>query len=228
LHAEAPLGVVLHSVVVPIAWPVFDLRVTTPRLTLRLPVDVELMRLAERAAGRVLSQERAGFMAGWTQIPSPEFERTFMAFHWRLRASWIPSDWHLDLGIYPVGEELPVGCIGALAREFARTRSASTGSWLLPEWRGQGLGKEARAAILHLLFDGLEAVEARSGAHPENAASIAVSRGLGYRADGTERIVLGDGQAIEQVRLLLRRQEWTHRADITIDGLDGCRDMFGL
>ena len=33
------------------AWPLFDLRVTTPELTLRLATDAELMRLADRAFG---------------------------------------------------------------------------------------------------------------------------------------------------------------------------------
>jgi hypothetical protein len=57
-HAEAPLGVVLHSVVVPIAWPLFDLRVTTPRLTLRLPVDAELARSRSTRAPSVPRRDR--------------------------------------------------------------------------------------------------------------------------------------------------------------------------
>ncbi|MBM3676569.1 MAG: GNAT family N-acetyltransferase, partial [Actinobacteria bacterium] len=45
-----------------VAWPLHALSVTTPRLTLRLPCDTELMRLAERAAGRVVRPEDARFM----------------------------------------------------------------------------------------------------------------------------------------------------------------------
>ena len=133
----------------------------------------------------MVTREQAGFMGPWTQIPSPEFERSFMQYHWAQRANWSPERWSLDLGIYPAGHDAPVGAMSMLAGDFARMRSAETGSWLLPEWRGQGLGREAREAMLHLLFEGLGAREARSSAHPDNAPSNAVSRALGYRADGT-------------------------------------------
>ena len=52
------------------AWPLFALRVTTPRLTLRLPPEADLLVLAEQAAGRVVTPEQAGFMGPSTQIPS--------------------------------------------------------------------------------------------------------------------------------------------------------------
>lgn len=114
------------------AWPLFGLRVATPRLTLQLPHDTDLLTLAEQAAERVLPREQAGFMGAWTQLPSPEFERSFMRFHWGLRANWTPGRWSLELGIYPDGHDEPVGMIGAGASDFARLRSATTGSWLLP------------------------------------------------------------------------------------------------
>jgi RimJ/RimL family protein N-acetyltransferase len=141
------------------AWPLFALRVTTPRLTLRLPPEADLLPLAEQAAGRVVTPEQAGFMGPWTQIPSPEFERSFMQYHWAQRANWTPERWSLDLGIYPAGHDAPVGAMSMIAGDFARLRSAETGSWLLPDWRGQGLGREAREAMLHLLFEGLGARE---------------------------------------------------------------------
>jgi len=212
------------------AWPLFNLCVTTPRLTLQLPHDVELLTLAEKAAERVLPREQAGFMGRWTQLRSPEFERSFMQFHWGLRANWTPARWSLELGIYPDGHDEPVGMMGAGASDFERLHSATTGSWLLPEWRGRGLGKEARAAVLHLLFDGLGAREARSGAHPDNAASNAVSRELGYHCDGTEPMLTGAEEAVTVTRLLLPREDWLprRRSDITCCGVESCRSMFGL
>jgi RimJ/RimL family protein N-acetyltransferase len=214
---------------VPTAWPLFDLVVATPRLTLRLPREDELLGLAGRAAGRVLPEHEAGFMGAWTQLPSPEFERAFMQFHWRMRASWTPQSWGLDLGVYPRDGDEPVGIMGAQASAFAQTRSVTTGSWLLPEWRGRGLGRESRAAILHLLFDGLGAREARSAAHPDNAASNAVSSSLGYRADGTDTLVAGGGEAVTVTRLVLRRDKWLaqRRGDIELSGLETCAAMFG-
>jgi RimJ/RimL family protein N-acetyltransferase len=213
-----------------VAWPVFDLGIRTPRLALRLPTDAELMLLAERAAGRLLTPEQSGFMSGWALLPSPRFERTFVQFHWRLRGMWRPSNWSLALGIYPPGADGPVGGIDASATDFAQTRTVSSGWWLLPHWRGRGLGKEAVAAMLHLAFDGLGAVQARSIVNPQNEASLAIARRLGYSTDGTERTIAGDGEVIEAVRLLLRREDWqaTQRRDITVTGMAGCADLFGL
>jgi RimJ/RimL family protein N-acetyltransferase len=217
---------------VPVAWPLFALRVRTPRLTLRLAGEAELLALAERAAGRVLAPDQRGFMGSWTQLTSPQFERSFMQHHWRTRASWQPEHWELDLGVFPTGEPEPVGMIGAGAQRFASQRSATTGSWLLPEARGRGLGIEARAAILQLLFGGLGAREARSGAHPDNAPSHAVSRRLGYRQDGTEPFPAADSaEPVTMIRLLLTREDWLaagRRPDIVIEGLEACLDMFGL
>jgi len=212
------------------AWPLFDLSITTPRLSLRLPSDRELMTLAEQGATGLLSEEQAGFMSGWALLPSPQFERSLVRYHWRLRGSWSQASWSLALGIYPVGEHDPVGGIDATATEFARSRSVSTGWWLLPAWRGRGLGKEALAAMLHLVFDGLQALEARQIVHPENEVSLAISRALGYELDGTERTIAGDGQAIDAVRLVLHRDHWRRRRRSNIDlrGLDSCSDLFGL
>lgn len=216
----------------PVAWPVFGLRVITPRLTLRVPYDAELLRLAERAAGRVLAPEQRMFMGRWTQLPSPEFERSFMQFHWAQRSAVRPGRWGIEFGIHPAGEESPVGMIGVSAIDFARQRSATTGSWLLPEWRGRRLGLEARAAILHLLFDGFGGLEARSGAHAGNLPSHGVSRALGYRHDGTEPWSDVDGEErVTMVRLLLTREDWLphRRDDISIEGLtDAVRAMLGL
>jgi RimJ/RimL family protein N-acetyltransferase len=227
------------------AWPLFALRVTTPRLTLRLPPEAELLPLAEQAAGRVVTREQAGFMGPWTQIPSPEFERAFMQYHWAQRAHWSAERWSLDLGIYPAGHDAPVGAMSMIAGNFARLRSAETGSWLLPEWRGQGLGREAREAMLHLLFEGLGAREARSSAHPDNAPSHAVSRALGYQADGTLHRVApapeveagvqspgpmpaGGDEPVTATRLLLTRERWRRRTDVTLAGLEDCWSLFGL
>ena len=57
------------------AWPLFALRVTSPRLTLRLPPEADLLSLAQQAAGRVVTREQAGFMGPWTQIPSASTRR---------------------------------------------------------------------------------------------------------------------------------------------------------
>ncbi len=85
-----------------------------------------------------------------------------------------------------------------------------------------------RVAVLHLAFAGLGALEARSGAFSDNAASLAVSRRLGYRPDGREVGVRRGRRAIER-RLVLTRGDWeaSERPATTVEGLEPCLELFG-
>ena len=73
---------------------------------------------------------------------------------------------------------------GMHARGFAARRTVDTGSWLGQDYQGRGFGKEMRAAVLALAFDGLGARLAETEAFLDNAASNAVSRALGYEENG--------------------------------------------
>jgi RimJ/RimL family protein N-acetyltransferase len=64
-----------------------------------------------------------------------------------------------------------------------------------------------RAAALALAFDGLGARYALSDAFTDNAASLGVSRKLGYADDGMARQVIR-GQPVESRRLRLDRESW--------------------
>lgn len=196
---------------------------------MRVLTDPELERLADRACGNVLDDERQHFLSGWTSASAPEFQRSFLQFHWAGRAEWTPEDWHLSLGVFPAGADEPVGVMGMLARDFGVLRSVTTGSWLLRDAQGRGLGTLARGMVLDLAFAHLGAVEARSDAVPDNAASNGVSRRYGYREDGTELARFED-RALLTTRYRLTREDWApHRLpDVVVSGLDDCRAMFGI
>jgi RimJ/RimL family protein N-acetyltransferase len=211
------------------SWPLFDLLLVTPRLTLRLGRDEELDQLARASAGRVLPEEQAEFMdTDWTQLRSPDYERSFMQFHWQARADWKPDTWSLQL--IGFDGDTPIGGFGLMADDFARRRSVKTGSWLLPDWRRRGLGTEGRAALLHLAFAELGAIESRTDAHPDNAGSRGVSRTLGYEETGRVQKARPDGHAAPRINLRLSRQRWeqTRSLPVEIIGLDSCRAMFCL
>ncbi len=208
-------------------WPLFDLRVRTPRLELRLPTDdelVELVRITDEQG--VHDPDTMPFTIPWTDRPTPHRQRESMQFFWRCRADWSPFNWNFNGAVFVDG--CPVGVQGLGAAHFKVLRSVNTGSWLGRGSQGQGLGKEMRAAILHLAFAGLGAREARSGAFADNASSAATSRSLGYQDDGTEVARRRDAPGMVQ-RFLLTREQWEarRRDDITIEGLEGCLDMFG-
>ncbi|MGA2470084.1 MAG: GNAT family N-acetyltransferase [Solirubrobacteraceae bacterium] len=210
------------------SWPLFALIVRTPRISLRLASDDELDVLATAAAGRVLPAAQADFMAtGWTQLPSPAFERNFMQFHWKARGDWRPESWSLQLVAFDDAQ--PIGGFGLTADDFTQARTVETGSWLLPEWRGRGLGTEARAALLHLAFAELGAHEALSAAHKDNAASLGVSAALGYEQTGVNVEIGPSGKSAPMVQVRLDSEAWRSHNALPVDviGLDQCRDMFG-
>jgi hypothetical protein len=86
-----------------------------------------------------------------------------------------------------------------------------------------------RAAVLSLAFDDLHAEYARSTAHSDNAASLGVSRKLGYVDDGIEHLAVRD-QAINAQRLLLDRATWQARRPlrVRVSGLAPCLPWFGV
>lgn len=210
------------------SWPLFDLRLVTPRLTLRLPTDDELDRLAANSAGRVLPPDEANFMdSDWTQLSSPEYERSFLQFHWQARADWKPEAWSLQLVGFD--GDAPIGGFGLLGENFGENRTVKTGSWLLPDWRRMGLGTEARAALLELAFSELGAREAHTEAHPENAGSLGVSRALGYEETGRRELTRPGGDAAPRIQMRVSGERWeaTRTVAVEVIGLDDCRPMFG-
>jgi RimJ/RimL family protein N-acetyltransferase len=208
-------------------WPLVGLCVRTARLELRLPTEEELAELADVAAQGVHDPGQRPFLRPWTDLPPTERAREVVQRHWRRRGTWTPQDWTLDLVVFEQGR--PVGVQEVGAQEFATLREVWTGSWLGLKHQGRGIGSEMRSAVLHLGFAGLDAAEATSMSFTDNAASLGVSRKLGYRPDGITRDVL-HGQAVVSQRLRLTRSEWelTDRPKVAISGLEPCLSQFGL
>lgn len=208
-------------------WPLYQLRLRTRELELRLPNEAELVALCRVARAGIHDPETMPFGVAWTDQPSPQFEREFMKFHWGIRGRWSPQSWTLELAVFHDGQ--PIGCQGINATDFAVLQEVHTGSWLGQAYQGRGLGKQMRAAVLELAFTGLGAVSATSGAFLDNPASVAVSRALGYQNNGIGRMA-PRGEPREHLNLRITRQDWQARryCEVEIVGLAGCRDMFGL
>ncbi|WP_328589177.1 GNAT family N-acetyltransferase [Actinomadura logoneensis] len=169
-------------------FPLLSLRVRTPRLELRLPTDEQLASLAELAAAGVHDPSVMPFVNPWTDAPPAVVARHVVLHHWRLLGGWKPDDW--SLGLVVLRDGAVVGTQGLDATRFAVKREVTTWSWLGRAHHGQGIGSEMRAAVLHLAFAGLGALDAVSSAHGDNEASLRVSLKLGYRPDGVERHVV--------------------------------------
>jgi|SRR5580692_4670071 RimJ/RimL family protein N-acetyltransferase len=206
-------------------WPLFDLRVRTPRLEIRLPTDPDLYRLNELVDLGVHEQSAMPFTIPWTDTPTPRRHRESLRFWWSARADWSPENWNFTGAVFVDGT--PVGVQDLMAKNFARLRTVETASWLGRQHQGQGLGKEMRAAILHLAFEGLGAIRAISGAFHDNGASLATSKSLGYTGNG-DRLMLRRERPDRILDLKLDRVTWTRRDDIEIEGLEACLEMFGV
>ena len=208
-------------------WPLFGLRLTTPRLELRVPDLNDLAQLAEVAAAGVHDPGRQPFVVPWTDGTPEEVARSTLQFQWRMWGEWSPRQWSLHFVTVHDGQV--IGTQALDAREFGTLREVGTGSWLGRAHHGSGFGTEMRAAVLDLAFTGLGAQWAVSEAFADNAASYAVSRKLGYADDGIARHVVR-GEAVVGRRLRLDRAGWAaaRTVDVRIEGLAPCLPLFGV
>lgn len=208
-------------------WPLYGLRVTTPRIELRFPDDDDLAELAEAAADGVHDPATMPFAIPWTDAAPPALQQNLLRHHWRQRANWQADEWSCLLVLVVDGEV--VGAQDLLGSSFAVTRTVTTGSWLCRRLHRRRLGSEMRAAVLHLAFAGLGAERACSSAWIDNPASLGVSALLGYRSNG-RRLKVRRGEAAWTEDLVLDRADWaaSRRDDITIEGLEPCLELFGV
>lgn len=208
-------------------WPLFNLRLITDRLVLRCPDEDELGALAAVAAAGVHEPGERPYLTPWTEESPQQTALNVLQQHWTRRGEWSSSAWALELGLFRGGD--PVGMVALRARNFPVLREVRTESWLGLQHHRQGLGTEARAALLHLAFDELGAQSALSEVFQDNAASHGVSRRPGYRSDGISRDDR-DGQALVSDRLRLDRDTWfrLQRPAVAVEGLAPCLPFFGI
>ncbi|MCC5035158.1 GNAT family N-acetyltransferase [Streptomyces sp. WAC 00631] len=208
-------------------WPLYGLRITTPRLELRVPDIALLDALAAVAADGVHDPAEMPFSFPWTDGTPEERGRSTFQHVLRTVAEWSPDKWTLSLAVLCDGRV--VGRQDMVTSDFAVTREGETGSWLGMAHQGKGIGTEMRAAVLHLAFERLGARAMTTGAMTDNPRSIAVSRKCGYRPDG-ETVLAVRGEARTLRRMRLDRAGWEARRTVPVEvhGLEPCRELLGL
>ncbi len=209
-------------------WPLFDLRILTPRLELRYPSDGDIAKLAELAANGVYEQDvMMPFSAPRINQTSLEPERSTLQYYWLRRAEWMPTKWGLPCAVFSDG--VIVGSQEIMADDFPIRRVIATASWVGRAYQGRGIGKEMREAILHLAFAGLGTDWVFSSALGDNLGSLKVSRALGYTEYGDETLVR-EGKTARFIRMRLSRERWAEvrRDDIKIENLEPCLELFGV
>lgn len=205
-------------------WPLFALRLTTPRLVLRPLRDEDLPGLVSSALAGIHDPERMPFGVPWTDASADELPASFAQYHWRLRANASPESWGISFTVLLNG--IPIGIQELHARNFANLRTVESGSWLARRHQGIGLGTEMRAGLLMFAFDVLQAEWAQSSAASWNAPSLGVSEHLGYTRNGVNRVQTRPGEITEEVRVILHRDDFT-RPDWKLE-IEGAEAMARL
>ncbi|GAA1124158.1 hypothetical protein GCM10009630_22620 [Kribbella jejuensis] len=209
-------------------YPPLNLQVRTPRLTLAAATDDLLEQLVPIVRAGIADTEPLPFddpISFYEE--SPEREWRWLRSIWRGRSRVEPDFWRLYFVVLVDGE--PVGMQDVCGVDFARFGTVTSFSWLAPERRGRGIGRESRAAVLHLAFDGFNAREAESDAFIDNHASNRVSEVLGYEPNGTTWDTRR-GEVAPIQRWRLTRETWlkTRRDDIELTGVEPCLPVLGL
>ncbi len=208
-------------------WPVFGLRLASPRLILRPVCDDDLAELVDLALGGIHDPATMPFLLPWTDASRDELIQNTLRFFWRTRAGSVPANWSVPFAVRARDALLGVQELSGV--NFAVTRTVDTGSWLGRSHQGQGFGTEMRYAVVGFAFDHLKATRAESAAFTDNPGSGAVSRKLGYLPNGDRVVQRRPGEAAVDQHLLLtpatvNRPNWA----VQVAGLEACRGTFGV
>jgi RimJ/RimL family protein N-acetyltransferase len=210
------------------SYPPLNVAVHTPRLSLLGATDELLERLVPVVRKGVVAAEPWPFDDPMSLYKdSPDREWSWLRGVWAGRGKVSDEFWRLYFVVVVDGE--PVGMQDLIGTNFAAFGTASTFSWLSPDVRGRGLGKEMRQAVLHLAFEGLGARQAVTDAFVDNHASNAVSQAVGYLPNGLDWATRR-GEAAELNRWRLTRQRWSERRrdDIILEGVGDCLPVLGI
>ncbi|CAA9385060.1 MAG: Acetyltransferases, including N-acetylases of ribosomal proteins [uncultured Nocardioides sp.] len=208
-------------------FPPFGLHVRAGSLELRPLTDDLLVGLGALAERGIHEPDEMPFYFPWSTAPRGELARNTAQYHWRVRSSFGPEAWDLQLGVLVDGEL--VGCQGLTTHDFLVTRTGETGSWLGQEFQGRGIGTRMRRAICALAFDHLGFAEVTSGAFLDNPASLAVSRKVGYRADGVRRLKRREGELALNQQLVLTPDTFVRDDQpVEVTGAEALRAFIGL
>jgi RimJ/RimL family protein N-acetyltransferase len=214
-------------------WPLWDICIRTARLELRPVREADVSDLVDLAARGIHDPATMPFLTPFTDLPSPERERSSLQFY---AGAW--ANWSVDRWVLPLVARADGTCVGTQsveAEDFVVRRTVTTGSWLGSAHQGQGLGTEMRAGALALAFAGLGAVSAETGAFEDNTASLRVTSSLGYRPNGWAWAVRR-GERGRVLKFVLERADWEQRrrGDTALEGIgvEGlgpeALDQFGL
>jgi len=207
-------------------WPLLGIQIRCSEITLRPLREGDLHNLAAIQPDDYEHDPRAEAFPGLDA--SQHRTRLVYQDYWRSMGTWSPSSW--SLGFVVEYEGSTVGIQSLEAEDFLALRTVDSGSWLVRSVRGRGIGVAMRMAVLSMAFDHLGAQAAITSARRDNAASLAVSKRLGYLDNGVSLNASGSG-LVELAHMRLTREDWQasgRSTRVDVAGLAACLPWFGL
>jgi RimJ/RimL family protein N-acetyltransferase len=205
-------------------WPLHGIRLSTPELELRPAREADLPALFDILPDDLEVDPSSTWYAGVE--PSANRRAILAQGYWRAMGQWSPTDWVIPFVVRRGGE--PIGMQALEGPDYGAERTVDSWSWLEKARRGQGLGKQMRAAILELAFRHLGARCAITSAVLGNAGSLGVSRSLGY-VESHQSVLSHSNETLQHLRL--EADSWTSSglgADVRVEGVGPALPFFGL
>ena len=208
-----------------VALPLLGLRIKAGPVELRGITDDLLGPLAEIATD-IHDPDFMPFAHPWSLTRPAEMPLSFAQYHWGVRAAFSPAKWTADFAVFFDGEL--AGTQGLVTEDYLVRRGGETGSWLGRRFQGRGIGTAMRQVICAFAFDCLDARYVTSTAFRDNPASRAVSRKVGYTANGYDHVTrLGKPAVLERI-ILEPAQLIRYPHEMTVEGLPQFRRSIGL
>ncbi|WGW12392.1 GNAT family N-acetyltransferase [Saxibacter everestensis] len=208
-------------------WPPYGLKISCGPLTLSPVQDGDFLALDRLVQSGVHDPNRMPFFVPWTDGEAEDVRLRLLQYHWSQRAAMKPESWALETAVRFDG--VIVGCQAIKTKDYRVTRTGETGSWLGLEHHGKGIGTLMRQVICAFMFDHMDAAEVTSAAFTDNPASLAVSRKVGYRDNGTDRVERRDDELAINQRLVLTPDSFVRpEYELTVQGLAPFRKLLGL
>lgn len=206
-------------------WPPYGVRITEGNLELTVMRESDAPELVDLVLSGIHEPDRMPFIFPWTRRSAEAAPAEYLRFMARNKTRCTPDDWDLDFAVRVDGEL--VGTQGIGGKNFPVARTLETGSWLALHHQGKGIGTRMRRAVCAFVFDELGATEVTSHAFADNPASIAVSRKVGYRDNGTKQVAR-EGKLTVEVAFSLRPDDLVRSASIHTTGAEALRRFLGL
>ena len=209
-------------------WPPFGVRLTCGPVELRTLRDEDIPELAALATAGVQAEgvPVMPFEVAWHLEDAATLPASMARFYWAARSRFAPESWSLMLVVRRDGRV--VGLQDLMGRDFTKTRSLETGSWLGRTHHRQGTGTLMRQVVATFGFDHLGAEELTSSFYEGNLASRGVSERLGYVESGRRRASRAEGWAWRHEVVLTPDRFVRPAQPVVAEGVDGFRRFIGL